>query len=62
VAVVGGGDGDGAWTSGSSRSGDGEAFGTWSENSSKKFSGGSGRGGQNPAGGGCRENWERREK
>ncbi|GJY91687.1 hypothetical protein Tco_0507469, partial [Tanacetum coccineum] len=40
VAVAGGGDGDGAWTSGSSRSGDGEAFGTWSENSQKKFSGG----------------------
>ncbi|GJR76132.1 hypothetical protein Tco_0088497 [Tanacetum coccineum] len=82
--VKGGGDGEGAWFGGSGRSGDGEAFGTWSENSPEKFSGGdaggrnlfgtwsenspekfSGGGGggdRNPAGGGCRENWERREK
>ncbi|GKB89077.1 hypothetical protein Tco_0961349 [Tanacetum coccineum] len=48
----------GGWFGGSGRSGDKEAFGTWSENSPKKFSGGGGGGGgcRNPAGGGCREN------
>ncbi|GJV57679.1 hypothetical protein Tco_1458684 [Tanacetum coccineum] len=48
--------GGGAWCWGSDRSVDGEAFGTWSENSPEKFSGGSdGGGGRNPAGGGCRK-------
>ncbi|GKG27966.1 hypothetical protein Tco_0406293, partial [Tanacetum coccineum] len=45
----------GVWWWVSGRSGDGEAFGTWSE----KFSG-DGGGGRNPAGGGYQKNWERR--
>ncbi|GJV52412.1 hypothetical protein Tco_1448153 [Tanacetum coccineum] len=40
----------GAWFGGSGRSSDGEAFGTWSENSPEKFSGGGGGGDRNPAG------------
>ncbi|GKE14054.1 reverse transcriptase domain-containing protein [Tanacetum coccineum] len=51
----------GAWFGGSGRSGDREAFGTWSENSPEKFFCG-GDGGRNLAGGDYRENWERREK
>ncbi|GJW44603.1 hypothetical protein Tco_0073402 [Tanacetum coccineum] len=46
----------GAWFGGSGRSGDGEAFGTWSENSPKKFfDGGRVVVGGIPAGGGRRK-------
>ncbi|GJV88293.1 hypothetical protein Tco_1532231 [Tanacetum coccineum] len=47
----------GAWWWGSGRSGDGEAFGTWSENSPKKFSGG--RRWRRSGGGGRRKKRER---